>query len=216
MRRDTPPPSPPAPEGRLTPYEAAHLLEEARVRKEQGNPSGAMARYSRLLTHLALEGDVSGRAALLAEVAAMHQADADAAGARRWYAEAVAAAREAGDLPAACEALFRAAQVEQLDGQVSAAEAGYADAATHAARCGLAGLEGRCRAARGLLLWDLGREGDALEEAGRAWPLLPPEQAGAFLQRLRAGRLAVGTARFRRLVTAAPLDPELRHLLLEA
>ena len=199
-------------------YEAARLYEEARVRRAEGNPSGAFARYHKLLLIADELEDLPWKAALMAEMGEMYQDAFDLLNARHWYTDALRLFRELRDEAQAGALLFRLAQVEQLSGALPAAEERYREAITQAERLSDARAEGQARVGLGQLLCEAGREPEGFAEAARGLRLLRgvgAAEAEAVLRQLREWRPRLGPGRYRRLVEAAAGEESIRRLLLD-
>jgi tetratricopeptide (TPR) repeat protein len=197
--------------------EAAQLYEEARVRRAEGNASGAFARYRRVLEMVEAAGDRPWKAELLAELGQMYQENYDIPSARRWYGDAVALYQELGDAAQAASILLKLAQVEQLSGNMEAAEQGYREALALTASEGDTRGEGIARAGLGQLLWEVKRDTEGASELVAGIALLracaAPEAEGV-LESVRAWKRRIGPVRYRQLIQSATPDPELRELLL--
>jgi tetratricopeptide (TPR) repeat protein len=191
-------------------YAAALLYEEARERRAQGNITGAMARYRRLLEHPTTTGDPSRRAALLAEIGAMHQEAMEPAAAQEWFHRSLALHREHGTAPPACWLLLRLAQAAVLLGRLAEGEALLRECLVECTAPGgpQPATEAEARSALGALLWDAGREAEGAAELLRALALgvrQPEAAAGAAAARtvLAERRARAGPVRYRRALLAA-------------
>jgi tetratricopeptide (TPR) repeat protein len=196
--------------------EAAELYEEALARREQGNPSGAFARYRRVLEIARELGDVRWQAQLAAELGEMYHAGCDLIDARRWYEEALELFRQLGDGAREGETLLHLAEVEQLAGETSRAEALFRECLERQVAAGDRQREGLVRSRLGRLLWGMKQEQAGMTELIRGWELLAecsPAEAEAVLRRIRELREQVGRVRFRRIVEAATDNPEHRKLI---
>ncbi len=195
------------PVGLSTTLDAARDYEEARLRAQQANWTGAHARFRRVLEYTEATGETAWRAEVLWEMARMYHSACDIAAARRYYREAIAAAGDSRDPDRPGEAWLRLAQVEHIGGNLDEAlaclEQSLAVAEGPAAR-------GTALAARGAVAWDCGRESEALRDCATALSLLAevdPVEAADLRGRLREYRQRTGRVRFRSLLTHAGLDP---------
>lgn len=193
-------------------YEAALLYEEARIRRAEGNTTGAFARYRRLLELADAAGDRSWRAEVMAELGQMYQEVFAIHEARRWYSEAIAL-YEGLEGPAQRAALLhRLAQVERLAGELDRSEELFAGALQAARELGDRVLEARVRLDRGALLWERKREAEGIPELLAGYRLLKevdPEAAPAARAHIREWRERVGPVRYRSLLRSAEGDLDL-------
>ena len=198
--------------------EAAQLYEEARVRRAEGNSSGAFARYRRVLEMVDAAGDRAWKAELLAELGQMYQETYDLPSARHWYGSALNLFRELGDAGQTIAILLKLAQVEQLAGEMDTAEPQYREALTWAVSAGDRRGEGLARAGLGQLLWEVKRDTDGASEMVAGFALLrscDAPEADRVLVGIRGWSRRVGPVRYRQLVHSATADADLQRLLLE-
>lgn len=199
-------------------FQTAQLFEEARVRRSEGNITGAYARYRRLLEMVEARGDTAAKAELLAEMGQMYQDAYEVLDARRWYQAALALFRELGNTAQVGLTLFKLGQVEQLAGEPRAAEQYFREALEQVRAAGDPRAEGLTRASLGQLLWEVKREAEGVPEMIRGLTLLrecgAPE-ADHVRDHIRYWRQRISAIRYRSLITAATEEGELRRLLLE-
>ncbi|MFN3647939.1 MAG: hypothetical protein ACK47B_00050 [Armatimonadota bacterium] len=198
--------------------EAERYYQEARARGLEGNVTGALPRYLRALALLEGLDEAAWRAEIAFEIAAMNQECGDSGEARRWYAEARRQFRELGDRSRAAAVVFRQAQVEQGRGDMPAAEALFREAEAACAELDDLAGAARARAALGLLLWELGREEEAVALALASLAelrRLDPAAARPVREAVRAWSERIGRVRYRRLLQAAGAGPELLTDLME-
>lgn len=193
-------------------HEAARLYEEARIRRTEGNTTGAFARYRRVLELAEAAGDLAWRADVMVEVGRMYQEAFDLIEARRWYGDALPLLRETGHGAEEADVLYRQGQIERLAGDLDAAERLLSEALQTARETSSAAAEGQARVARGLLLWERKRSEEGIPEIVAGYAQLKqasPADAEAARRHIQEARQRVGAVRYRILLTAAGADPEL-------
>lgn len=193
-------------------YEAARLYEEARIRRTEGNTTGAFARYRRVLELAEAAGDLAWRADVMVEVGRMYQEAFDLIEARRWYEDALPLLRETGQGAEEADVLYRQGQIERLAGDLDAAERLLNEALGKAREASAESVEGQARVARGLLLWERKRPEEGIPDVVEGYRLLKQVSAAdaeAARRQIQEGRQRVGPVRYRSLLTAAGADPEL-------
>jgi len=201
----------------LAAAEIAALYEEARRRRAEGNPTGAFARYRRVLEATEARGDAPARAALLEELGDMYREACDPLEARRHYEAAVAGWQALGERSRAAETLLRLGQVELLAGDLEAAEARFAASRAEAEAAGDPVAATRARAEAANVAWHRRRDAEGAAELLAVWRVLrasAPAEAEAVLAHFRRHRERLGSARFRLLLRAAgATDAELSEVL---
>jgi tetratricopeptide (TPR) repeat protein len=197
---------------RVERFEAAALYEEARIRRAEGNTTGAFARYRRVLEMAEAAGDSEWKAEVMAELGEMYQAVFAPLEARRWYSAAISA-YEALQRPSEQAALLqRLGQVEELAGELDRAEELFDTALGLALALGDRNLEGRIHLDRGSLLWARKREAEGAPELLAGYRLLRELDGAAAVEaaaRIREWRGRVGPVRYRSVLRTAGADPEL-------
>jgi tetratricopeptide (TPR) repeat protein len=198
--------------------DAGVLYEEAVIRRAEGNTTGAIVRYTRVLAIAEQLGDEAWRAQLLDEIGQMYQEACDLLSAREWHGRALALYEERGEAGSAARVRLRLAQVEQLAGDLERSEALFREAAAGLGAAGEFRDEALARAGLGQLLCEVKRSEEGvremiaglrrLDEAGE--PDLEPVRGY-----LREYRSRVGSVRYRELIEAATDDPPLRSMALE-
>jgi tetratricopeptide (TPR) repeat protein len=189
-------------------FAAAQLYEEARLRRFQGNPSGAVVRYRRVLEIAGETGDRGWMGEIAAEIGEMYRDACDAMAARRWLEEALDHLRAAGEAAQAGTVLLRLGQVEQLAAAPEAATRRFEEALPLLTADS---ERGEVLAGLAQVLWDLKRDEEAAAAAARAAALLrtdDPEAAEALRERVREWKWRLGGARLRQLLKAAAPDEE--------
>lgn len=190
--------------------EAAILYEEARIRRTEGNTTGAFARYRRVLELADAAGDLEWRGEVLTELGQMYQENFELIEARRWFQQALEVLEQLGRPDRGAEVLFRLGQIERLAGSLDEAET-LLDRALAAAQEDPV-LQGQARVARGLLLWERKRPDEGVPEILAGYALLKqyhPDAAAGARQQIQEARQRVGALRYRSLLTAAGADPDL-------
>jgi tetratricopeptide (TPR) repeat protein len=193
-------------------FEAATLYEEARIRRSEGNTTGAFARYRRVLEMAAAAGDPGWKAEVMAELGEMYQAVFAPPDARRWYSAAIGAYAELERRSEQAALLQRLGQVEELAGELDRAEELFDASLALALELQDRGLEARVRLDRGSLLWARKREAEGAPELLVGYRLLKQLDPQAALQaagRIREWRGRVGAVRYRSVLRAAGADAEL-------
>lgn len=199
------------------PLEAALLYEEAHARRAEGNPSGALARYRRLLEVAAALDDAVWCGDLCFEMGDMYQGAGDGLEARRWYGRALDAYARPGDQARAAETRRRSGEAEQLLGAMEAAEQLFQEALAGARAVEDRAIEGRALSSLGNLWWELGRadEGAAAMIQGlRLLDLAAPGDAARVQEQIRAWSRRIGNAPYRRIIEATAGDPDLYARLI--
>ena len=197
--------------------EAALLYEEAQARRAEGNASGALSRYRRLLEIAAGLDDHAWCADLWFELGDMYHGACDGLEARRWYDRALAAYAGLGDARRTAETRRRCGEVEQLLGDMQGAEQLFQEAVAGAQAIGDSAIEGRALASLGNLWWELGRadEGAAAMIQGlRMLDPASPGDAARVQEHIRAWSRRIAAGHYRRIIEASAVDPELCARLL--
>lgn len=197
--------------------EASRLYEEAVARREEGNTTGAFARYRRLLEIAVELEERAWEARLTTEVGRMYQDAFDLLEARRWYNRALLLFHELGSEPLAVGVLFRLAQVELLAGDMEAAERRYHETLARARAAGDGKTTGLAAAGLGHLLCETGREAEGVAELIHALNRLAASGASEAREvedQVRGLRSRLGPLRYRQLIEEATPDTALRSTLL--
>lgn len=195
-------------EQETTAYEIAVLYEEARRRREEGNSSGAFARYRRLLELADQRQDLRWRAELQAEVGDMYQRVCETVPARHWYEQALLQFETLGDGDSAARMHLHLGEISQVEGDLAAAQAHF-EAAESAQAVELSSL---AMAHLGALVLTQGREREGLALLCEAFGALRehPEQREVVQRRLEQWARQLTPTRFRRLLARATSNDSLR------
>lgn len=189
-------------------YELAVLYEEARRRREEGNASGAFARYRRLIELFEARGDSRTLAELQAEIGDMYQRMCELVPARHWFSQSLAGFEALDDRDAAARIRLNLGEIALVEGALTLAR----DHFEAAARAEAIDVSGLATSQLASLALTQGADSQGLALLCESYSSLADHPAEKDTVRRQIERWArqMTPARFRRLLRRLELDPALR------
>lgn len=197
---------------------AAEIYEEARVRRSQGNETGAVGRYLRCLELIQELGDTAWQAQIEAEVAAMYQDQYLLTDALEWYDTALRHFAALKDQKRVGQMQLGLGSVHLLNGNTTEAQSHLEQALRTLREAEDQRGAGEAQAELGKALWEAGDVAAGVAQIVAALGALGDCDVAfraRVLDQLQYRGQALERDEFRQFVHAATDDEKLRRQILE-